>query len=482
MATKNDVVVPPLPPTGQIVTDHSLLQVQYAEYRNSLAFSGVRDPSMLWSMMQRNDASAMIAYRELEDKDDDISGSLDELKLSVMERAWDVLPGDDSQAAADAADFIEQQLNKIDIDSFGDALLDAAPYGYWVGEMSFDVSAGQASLLAIDDCPQELFLFGNRFQPQIGPMQYLDTPYASQGVEVPEEKFIVFTYRGRSRSRMGRPLLKRCFWLSWFKRQTLGMWLKCANKNAGTAIAKYAASATDKEKEEAIKIATALLESDAIAVPDNLDYDTEMLKSGNVEKPEIYERLFEKMQYSIARAIKGETLTSFGNEGGKGSRSQGQTHSETFEKRSVSLTRKADRCINMQLVRPLHLWNYGPDVAQPIYQRNVEETKDQTAMVAVYRDLQSMGLVFGEQFIRAEFDIPALADGDTPLVPNTAIAPAPTPTAAFSERTAAQRTVNSNYDALDTITAQLKREAIQAYAHRVREVADALEPTVVKKA
>ena len=49
------------------------------------------------------------------------------------------------------------------------------------------------------------------------------------------------------------------------------------------------------------------------------------------------------MQYSIARRVLGETLTSFGNEGGGGSKAQGDTHADTLEKRSVELCRSWSR-------------------------------------------------------------------------------------------------------------------------------------------
>ncbi len=468
----------PLPPSGEIVTKQRLLQAQWANYRNANAFGGNVDPTSNWSSMIRNDSRALLLYRELEEKDDDIGASLDELKLSVAERNWTVTPGDDSQAALDASEFIRGQLENINFDEMLDCCLDAAPFGFSVGELMLDTSNGQASLMSVEDCPQEMFLFGNRFEPQIGPLQLLDSPYAMEGSLVPEEKFLIFSYRSRSRNRMGRPLLQKCFWPSWFKRQCLGLWLKCAEKNRGTAIARYASGAEPAEQQLAVSIADALIESNAIAVPEEFVYDMEMLKAGNVEKPDVYERLFEKMQYSIARAIKGETLTSFGNEGGKGSHAQGQTHSETFEKRSISLAKKFTRPFNNQLVRCLHLWNFGPAVAQPKFGFDIEEKKDLTAKATIFTSLQRMGVPMPQQFVMNEFGIPAVGDGDTALTPNVNAATDRYPSAAFSEREDARGAADANYVGLDALTAQLRDDAISLYATRVKEVTDALKPAL----
>ena len=469
----------PAPPKGQIVTTDSLQSALYASYRNTAAFGGARDPSSIWTSMVREDSRAILMYRELEDKDDDVSSSLDELYLSVAERTWTFTPGDDSSAALKACDFLFDQFANIDFDSALDSILGGCGYGFSVAECLYDTSEGQAALTDILDCPQELFLFGDRFTPQIGPLQYLDNPWAGSGALVPEEKFVIFTYRGRSRSRMGRPLLQKCFWPSWFKRQILGMWLKCGEKSKGTAIARYAEGATPEERALAVEIAENLVESSAIAVPIGFQYDEEMLKMGTSEKVQVYEKLFEKMQYSVARAIKGETLTSFGQEGGHGSRSQGQTHSETFEKRSVSLAKKVAAVLNDQLVRNLHLWNFGPDVAAPVFSFDVEEKKDLTAKAALYRNLQSMGVQFSDKFIRDEFDLPPIdTANDVALVPNAAIAPAPTPSSAFSE---AQETADADYAALDLLTDQLRRDSLSAFRDRTEEIVSALKPGITKE-
>ena len=112
----------------------------------------------------------------------------------MLERSYSIKPFDESSQAAEVAKFVEDELARVEnLDGVIDNMLDAPGYGFSVAEMEYDTSEGQASLVNIKDCPQELFLFGNRFQPQIGPMQFLNSPYASSGVPVPEQKFMIFS-------------------------------------------------------------------------------------------------------------------------------------------------------------------------------------------------------------------------------------------------------------------------------------------------
>src|SRR5437879_11532250 len=109
----DQIVVPALPPSGEIVTQQALLNTQISLDRNSLAFVGTRSPSMIWSEMMRDDGSAILYYRELEEKDDDVANALDTLKEAVMEHDWLIQPFDQSSQAAEVAAFIEAQLANV---------------------------------------------------------------------------------------------------------------------------------------------------------------------------------------------------------------------------------------------------------------------------------------------------------------------------------------------------------------------------------
>ena len=468
MAASKDnpiLAVPAMPPKGQIVSSGSLYLQQISLYRNTFAFGGTRNPTDIWASMTYNMPQTMAYYRELEDKDEDVANCLDTLKLSVLERDRSVLPAprDESAQAQEVKEFIEAQLGKLDFHAVLDCILDAPGYGFSVQEMVFDTSMGQAELASIDDCPQELFLFGNRFYPQVGKLQLLDNPWASEGQLVPEEKFLVFSYRKRSRNRMGRPLLKAVFWPSWFKRNIQRLWMQYAEKGPGTAVVHYNDADNESERQKAVDIAQALIDNVAVAVPKGFEYDKDLLKIARSQDPRVYENFFQAMQYSIARRTLGETLTSFGNEGGTGSKAQGSTHADTLDKRSVELCRSLQSVVNQQLIKPLVLWNFGPKAPMPVWQFDLDS------------GLQRMGKLFTVGYISDRYDRP-MAKGEDPdqvLVPNVNAPPVALTdrsTATFAERQA-EAAMRAEMDQYDTLFAQLQTEAKGIFAKRVRDIA-----------
>jgi hypothetical protein len=182
------------PPAGEIVTDKVLESLMYG---SSLAmaqgFGGTSNPTTIFDAMMRDTQFAFNYYRELEEKDEDAGGALEELKLAIISRDATVTPADDSTLAIEVSEFIQQQLSKIkNFDQALWALLDAPGHGVAIAETIFDVSMGQVSALEIKDRPQELFTFNPMSMPQNGPLRYLPngTYDQSGGDLVPETKFL----------------------------------------------------------------------------------------------------------------------------------------------------------------------------------------------------------------------------------------------------------------------------------------------------
>lgn len=475
-----ELQAPPLPPPGEIVTEQALYLTQISLYRNSLAFGGTKNPSLIFNSMIRDDGTAILYYRELEEKDDDVANALDTLKESVLERNYSIKPFDESSQAVEVAKFVEDELSHVEnLDGVIDNMLDAPGYGFSVAEMEYDTSEGQASLVNIKDCPQELFLFGNRFQPQIGPMQFLNSPYASSGVPVPEQKFMIFSYRPRSRNRMGRPLLRSVFWSSWFKRNMQRLWLQYGEKGPGTAVVKYDDADNEKNKQKAADIAQALIEQPYLAVPKGFEYDPELLKNARPMNPATYENFYKAKQLDIIRRILGETLTSFGGEDGKGTQALGEVHSDTKDIKAVRLCKATQSVINRQLIRPLVLWNYGPQSPMPSWSYDVEEPEDLKEGLATDQGVQRMGVPIPVTYLQKRYSIPVPAAGDAIAAPNVS-APQPnitdTTTSNFSELDATGKREMTQFD---TLTQQLRDQSVGLFKTRIRELADASKPGVM---
>jgi phage gp29-like protein len=231
----------------------------------------------------------------------------------------------------------------------------------------------------------------------------------------------------------------------------------------------------ESERQKAVDIAQALIDNVAVAVPKGFEYDKDLLKIARSQDPRVYENFFQAMQYSIARRTLGETLTSFGNEGGTGSKAQGSTHADTLDKRSVELCRSLQSVVNQQLIKPLVLWNFGPKAPMPVWQFDLEEAEDLSLALTVDSGLQRMGKLFTVGYISDRYDRP-MAKGEDPdqvLVPNVNAPPVALTdrsTATFAERQA-EAAMRAEMDQYDTLFAQLQTEAKGIFAKRVRDIA-----------
>ncbi len=214
------------------------------------------------------------------------------------------------------------------------------------------------------------------------------------------------------------------------------------------------------------------------------------------------------MQMSITRKILGETLTSFGNEGGSGSRSMGQTHADTLETRSVALCGAVESVINGQLIRNLVLWNYGPDAPMPIWSYDVAEEEDLAKRIGIDAEAQRMGVPISVSYMQKRYDIEAPSESDVILVPNVnapQVAINETTRGTFAEpiprwldflikrprhqivrllQSMAEGGIRTQADAdmaqFDQVFAQLQGKSEEIFKERIREVAAAVKPAVVK--
>jgi phage gp29-like protein len=468
---------PALPPKDELVSDEVLQGSQRTTLALSQGFAGVSDPTVIWQSMIRDNRTAFIYYRELEEKDDDVSSALEMLKLAVLSRERSVVAADDSAQAQEAAAFIEAQLAGIPaFHEVLEAMLDAPAYGVHISEVIYDVSAGQVGLIDIKDRPQELFSFNPQYLLQTGPMRLLSNPYGYDGGEpVPEQKFLIFSFRPRSGNRRGRPLLRRVFWPSWFKRQALRFWLRFGEKGPGTAAVMYPAGANADEKQKALAAAEAIVEKIAIAVPENFMMVKELLTSARTQNPAVYKQLIDDQKYQIARAIVGQTLTSYGNEGGTGSKSLGSVHAKMFYLKEVEVAIKLQTVINDQLVRPLTLWNFGPTCPVPKFVITTEDEQDLIQRIGIDSQAQGMGVQITKQYMQETYGFPEPGANDEVLVrPQGAssgvISSGAAQTPSFSDREAIH-----NANEVQQLLASLRVSVTEQYTKRIHEIAAAVQ-------
>jgi phage gp29-like protein len=471
--------VPALPVGREIVTNEVLASRQYATNFLTRGFGGQSDPTVIWTSLINDSQDAYRYMRELEEKDEDVSTMSDMLKLAVLSQPWEIVPADESSKAAEVAEFIKGEFNRLgNLHEKLDAILDGVFYGVSVSETLYDVSEGQVRLVDIKDKPQEFFMFNEWTKLQNGQLRFLQSAWDRNGILVPEEQFIVYTYRGRAGNRRGRPLFRAVFWPSWFKRQAVRFWLRFAEKGVGVAAVKYNGS-TQGEQDKALEAAESIMEHTAVAVPQNMEIITELLTTARSTDPKVYQELVLRNSLCIARRMMGQTLTTYGSEQGKGSLALGEVHLDMFNMKWQEIARSLECAVNAQLVYRMVLWEYGLDVAEKLCPKfNIDKSVEEDLKTAseVDKNLQSMGLDMPASYIREKYGVPEVEEGDEALKPRERVLRNPNdPFATEDEDDTedySEDEQRKNQEHIRKLMRELKKESFDRFAARIQTLVE----------
>ncbi|HSC78228.1 MAG TPA: DUF935 family protein, partial [Candidatus Acidoferrales bacterium] len=152
------MTVPKAPLTDELVTNDVLASVG----TNPIAFAGADNPTAAWRLMLSDSPAAYALYRDLEEKDGQVSSALETRKDGVLRRERKVVAAsataDDERRAA----FAREVLAAIPhFENVLYELLDAVGYGFTVAEVLWEQEGSRVFIRDIKARPQELFAFGD---------------------------------------------------------------------------------------------------------------------------------------------------------------------------------------------------------------------------------------------------------------------------------------------------------------------------------
>ena len=404
--------LPKQPVTDELVTSDVLAAVGL----NPIAFAGADNPSSAWRLMISDSPAAFPLYRDLEEKDGQVSSALETRKDGVLRRERRVLAAssaaDDERRAAFARDVLAAISH---FENILYELLDAVAYGFTVAEIIWEQEGSTVFIRDIRPRPQELFSFGPIGKPQVGPLQFSHGSRVTnhESHVLPSHKFLVSSFRPRHGNRRGRPLLRRVFWPSWFKRQDLKFWLKFIEKGSGSVVVRYPQGATDQDKQRALEAAEAINAETAVAIPENFQIVSELLQAARAGDSSVFLSLADNLcNNEIARVILGQTLTQRGGEDGRGSRALGEVHQEVRFEKVAADARDLMSVINDQLLRWLFLFNFGPDVRPPKWTIQLDPPEDLRQRIEIDERLARLGAPLPLSYLQRTYSLPAPARGE----------------------------------------------------------------------
>lgn len=353
----------------------------------------------------------MELFEEMEEKDPHLFAQLQTRKLAVTGLDWTIQPAGKSEFDKQVADFVEDQLKQIPkLQEVMLDILDAIGKGISVSEIEWDVDAsGHNVITGIEWVhPKKLFWDYETDEMKICTREF------PEGISLPENKFIVYRYKAKSGHPSRAGILRILAWMYLFKNYTLKDWVAfCEVYGMPLRLGKYNQAASEDDKAMLAEAIINLGTDAAGIIPDTAQI--EFIESNKVSSAEIYERLSRYCDEQISKAILGQTLTS---DSGGGSYAQGKVHAEVRHDLTLADAGSLDETIRECIIRPLVLFNFGPDVACPIIQHDCKDPEDLKDTVEIYKTLVcEMGLPIPEQHVYKKFSIPKPEDGEAVLDP-----------------------------------------------------------------
>lgn len=429
-------------PVFREILEADLMTMNFMGFAYNLSMAGLNlsDPSTLWERMQWDPWLSTTIYRDIEVKDDVIGSQLETRKDSVLSKTRRVLPASDKRQDKKAAEFMEETLEGYFDASSGERtgldqtlfeMLDAILKGVSIGEIIWQAASDRIYAKQVQFHPQHLFSFGtgplaafstpSYLSLQRGPLR-LRNAFGIPGVKedglLPENKFIVSSFRPRYGNRWGSPLGLMLFWPAWFKRMGMKQLLRFIEKGTGTVVSRYKPGAGKSEKEVALAAAMAVAEEVASAAPEG--YPLEVLQHVRAGMGNSHSLLVDTLcNNAMMRIISGQTLTGRGGEG-NGGWSKGDVHQRVRSEKTEADAKFLMFNFNTQVVWPLTLFNIGPVKRPPIWTIAYEPEIDLSAMSNVLARLWTMRLPISKSFVYNTFQYPEPTDENDVLEPPAA--------------------------------------------------------------
>jgi hypothetical protein len=273
------------------------------------------------TLIQRGEGKGLKLYDEIE-RDTHAYAVLQKRKFALVGRQWELEPASDDPADVAAAAMIEETLASLPFDQLCLDLLDATLKGYAVAEIVWTRRDGRFVPEKIVAHDQRRFVFGQDWRPRLLTMQA-----PSDGIELPEKKFLVHRFGVKGNNPYGLGLGTRMFWPVLFKREGVAFWMHFLEKYASpTPVARYPQGTLPEDQRKLLSALEEMVQRGALVVPMGTGVEfLEAARSGQVS----YEGWCDYWDRQMSLCVFGSTLATYVE--GQGSRAASETHKEAEE-------------------------------------------------------------------------------------------------------------------------------------------------------
>ena len=332
--------------------------------------------------------------------------------IAVTGAEWEITCRDARHAdtAAEIATVLRPRMHGVITD-----IMDSVAKGYSVQEIIWRTDKERIGIDRICSRDQRYF----RFDISGG---LLFTPSGSQSQLMPDQKFIVATFGGKSGNRYGQGILSAAFWPYYLKKNVCLFWADALERfGQPIPIGTYPGGTAESRVEEFLTALRAIQTDYSLVIPEGFSVELkEAIASGSLEGFEALARYFDQQ---ISKAILSSVLTV--DEGQNGTRAQATVHARGEEEILESDLKYVERVVNSTLVAWLWDLNYGetpPEVAFSFPRR--EQLPDQ-AEIEGLKALVGFGLPIPSAWLYKRFQIPPPQDGEDVIVGGATAGKAP---------------------------------------------------------
>ena len=353
----------------------------------------------------------MELFEEMEEKDPHLFSQLQTRKNAVTGLDYEIIPFDpDDPRDKEIAKFVEDQINAVE--NFEDIeidLLDAIGKGFAVSEILWGYDDGHVVIEDIRSRHQKRFFWDvdDKFKCR--------TQEHPEGIELPENKFILHRYKARSGHPSRAGVLRVVAWMYLFKNYDVKDWISFAEiYGLPLRLGKYAPGASEDDKRSLMQALIQIGADAAGIIPDGTSID--FITTDKTSSTDLYEKLARYCDEQISKAVLGQTLTS---DSGGGSFAQSKTHNEVRHDLTVADCKALAATLRRFLIKPLVLFNFGEDKRIPYIRYDCEEAEDlqQTATI-VGTLIEKTGLKIPTAYLYKKFSIPKPEAGEEIAAPS----------------------------------------------------------------
>ena len=275
----------------------------------SLAMSYLPDPDIVLKKQGKD----MKVYKELL-CDSHVFACVQSRKAGVLSLEWEINRGLDKDETAEK---VIEIIKKLDIYRLINDILDATLFGFQPIEIIWGRVDNLVLPIELKAKPSEWFCFDDENQLKLRTKEHYF------GEELPPKKFLCPQANPSYENPYGERTLSRVFWPVTFKKGGLKFWVIFTEKyGIPHLIGKHPRGASEEETDRLAGLLEQMVQDAIAVIPD--DSSVEIQEANKSSSAEIFEKLMDKMNAEISKAILGQTLTT--EVGSTGSYAASNTH------------------------------------------------------------------------------------------------------------------------------------------------------------